>query len=319
MLAPGMAASRSRVYCSFGLSNTSSVVAASTMRPLLHHADVVGDDAHDREVVGDEEVRQAELGLQVGEQAQDLRLHEHVERRDRLVEDDDLGLQRERTRDGDALALAARELVRVAAARACAAATPGRAARRPRSRRDAWSPTLCVAQRLRDRVADVAQRVQRAVRVLEDRLHAAAEIEQLLAAHASPGRSPPTTILPLVGVLELQQQLRDGRLARARLAHERHGGALRDLERDVVDRREVLARPPADLEDLGEVLDHDRRGCAAAASSASARASAVAIRSIASPPRSLRRRPWPTRRPRPPDAWMRREARLGAAATSRCV
>ena len=34
MFAPGIAASRSRVYCSLGLSNTSSVDAASTMRPF---------------------------------------------------------------------------------------------------------------------------------------------------------------------------------------------------------------------------------------------------------------------------------------------
>ena len=86
------------MYCSLGLSNTSSVVAASTIAPRCITADVVGDDAHDREVVGDEQVGEPELGLQVGEQAQDLRLHEHVERRDRLVEHDDLGLQRERAR-----------------------------------------------------------------------------------------------------------------------------------------------------------------------------------------------------------------------------
>ena len=48
------------------------------------------------------------------EQVQDLRLHRHVERRDRLVADDQLRLQRERAGDADALPLAARELVRVA-------------------------------------------------------------------------------------------------------------------------------------------------------------------------------------------------------------
>ena len=84
------------------------------------------------------------------------------------------------------------------------------------------------------------------------------------------------------GVLELQQHLRDGRLARARLAHERHGGALRDLERDVVDRGE--ARPtPRILKTLVRFSTTIAGGCDAAASSASARASAVAIRSIVSP------------------------------------
>ena len=63
--------------------------------------------------MGDEEVAQAVLALQVAEQAQDLVLHEHVERRDRLVAHDDLGGEGERAGDRDALTLAARELGRV--------------------------------------------------------------------------------------------------------------------------------------------------------------------------------------------------------------
>ena len=42
----------------------------------------------------------------------DLRLHRDVERRDRLIGHDEIRLGRERARDGDALALAAGELVR---------------------------------------------------------------------------------------------------------------------------------------------------------------------------------------------------------------
>ena len=52
--------------------------------------------------------------LEVAQQVQDLRLDRDVERRDGLVGDDQLRLQRERARDADALALAAGELVRVA-------------------------------------------------------------------------------------------------------------------------------------------------------------------------------------------------------------
>ena len=64
------------------------------------------------EVVGDEDVGDAELALQALQQVDDLRLHRDVERRDRLVADDQRGLDRERAGDRDALALAARELVR---------------------------------------------------------------------------------------------------------------------------------------------------------------------------------------------------------------
>ena len=64
--------------------------------------------------MGDEDDRQAELALEVAQQVEDLRLDRDVERRDRLVGDQQLGLERERAGDADPLALAAGELVRVA-------------------------------------------------------------------------------------------------------------------------------------------------------------------------------------------------------------
>ncbi len=64
----------------------------STILPLLHHADPVGDLAHDAEVVGDEQHRHAEPRLHVLEQLQDLRLHRDVERGGRLVGDQQVGL-----------------------------------------------------------------------------------------------------------------------------------------------------------------------------------------------------------------------------------
>ena len=50
----------------------------------------------------------------VVEEAQHLRLDRDVERRDRLVGDQELGLHRQGAGDADALPLAARELVRIA-------------------------------------------------------------------------------------------------------------------------------------------------------------------------------------------------------------
>ena len=66
---------------------------------------------HHGQVVGDEQIRQVQLVLQVHQQVNDLRLDRHVERRHRLVADDELWIERERARDTDALALAAGELV----------------------------------------------------------------------------------------------------------------------------------------------------------------------------------------------------------------
>ncbi len=82
---------------------------------LGHHADAVGDLADDAEVVGDEEHRHALLGLQLGEQFEDLRLHGDVERGGRLVGDQQFRLVGERHGDHHALALAAGELVRIGA------------------------------------------------------------------------------------------------------------------------------------------------------------------------------------------------------------
>ena len=80
------------------------------------------------------------------EQIDDLRLDRDVERRDRLVADDQLRLAGQRAGDADALALAAGELVRIArrharaAGRPCAAEPPpGLAARRRRPGRAARS------------------------------------------------------------------------------------------------------------------------------------------------------------------------------------
>ena len=79
----------------------------------VHHGDAVADVAHHRQVVRDEQVGDAELGLQVHQQVDHLRLHRDVERRHRLVADDQLRVQRQRAGDAEALALAAGELVRI--------------------------------------------------------------------------------------------------------------------------------------------------------------------------------------------------------------
>ena len=60
-----------------------------------------------REVVGDEQISEAEPRLQILEQVDDLRLDRHVERRDRLVADDQLRLDREGAGDADPLTLPA--------------------------------------------------------------------------------------------------------------------------------------------------------------------------------------------------------------------
>ena len=63
--------------------------------------------------MADEQIGDAELLLQVLHQVQHLRLHRHVQCTDRLVGHDEFRAGDERPGNGDALALAARKLVRV--------------------------------------------------------------------------------------------------------------------------------------------------------------------------------------------------------------
>ena len=83
---------------------------------LVHHHHAVGQRAHDAEVVADEQHRQPHLVLQVLQQPDDLRLHRDVERRGRLVRHQHRRLEDQRPGDGDALALPARQFVRIALA-----------------------------------------------------------------------------------------------------------------------------------------------------------------------------------------------------------
>ena len=77
----------------------------------------MADVLDDGEVVGDEQIGEAELLLQIHQQVDDLRLHRNVERRHRLVADDQLRVERQRAGDADALALPAGEFVRIAVER----------------------------------------------------------------------------------------------------------------------------------------------------------------------------------------------------------
>ena len=72
------------------------------------------DVPHQPQIVRNEQVGQLQLLLQIHQQVDDLRLDRDVERRHRLVGDDERRVERERARQPDALALAAAELVRVA-------------------------------------------------------------------------------------------------------------------------------------------------------------------------------------------------------------
>src|SRR6516162_4465967 len=78
----------------------------------VHDDDHVAHMRNGCEIVGDEQVGQAQLSLQIPQQVEDLGTDRHVKRGHGLVEHDKLRRQCQSARDGDALPLPARELVR---------------------------------------------------------------------------------------------------------------------------------------------------------------------------------------------------------------
>ena len=78
----------------------------------IHHPDPGRHEPHHRQIVGDQQIGEAEPLLQIAHEIENLRLDRDVERRGRLVADDQIGVRGDRARDRDPLALAAGEFVR---------------------------------------------------------------------------------------------------------------------------------------------------------------------------------------------------------------
>src|SRR5258706_5208516 len=79
----------------------------------IHYRDAVTDMGHHSEIMCDEQIGKIMLALEVDQQIDHLGLDRHIERRYRLIADDQPRPQRQSPRDADALALAAGELVRI--------------------------------------------------------------------------------------------------------------------------------------------------------------------------------------------------------------
>src|SRR5215475_3455766 len=82
--------------------------------PGIHDGHLVAQLRHDAQVMGDEQDRCAVRVPKPQQQLQDLCFERHVQRRSRLIGDDQLWLEQQCHRDHDALAHTAGELVRIA-------------------------------------------------------------------------------------------------------------------------------------------------------------------------------------------------------------
>ena len=195
--------------------------------------------------------------LDLLQELQDLGLHRDVERRGRLVGDQEVGFVGERHGDHDALALAAGELVRIGAEPLLRVANAdfGQQFEDALARPLAGRP-LMDRQDLADLPLDRVQRIERRHRLLEDHGDAVAAdpaqflvgrgeqimaVEQDLAAFGCSRRR--------IGQ-QLQHRERRHRLARAGFADQRDGLARADGKGHAIDRDgAVLALDEMDGED----------------------------------------------------------------------
>ena len=232
----------------------------------VHDGDAVRDVAHDREIVRDEEVREPELCLEILEEVDDLRLDRHVQRRHRLIADDQRWLDGERPRDPDALALTARELVRIAVRVLRQESHVGQQLAHAPGALRAVADDAVNGQRLGDDLPDRHPRIQRAVRILEDHLHLATDRTQRVLVERRQVASLEED-LTAGRPLELQDASAGRRLAAPGLADEPEGLAAADLEAHAVDGTDEAASAPeqsaADLEVFHQIRDLQERDAVA--------------------------------------------------------
>jgi hypothetical protein len=205
--------------------------------------------------VGDEQVGEVELVLQVGQQVEDLGPDGDVQGGHRLVADDQLGPQGQRPGHAHALALAAGELGRVAIVVLGVEPDQLHQLLDPASaRRPGRDPVD--GQRVADDGADAPVGVERPVGVLEDHLELAPVGPELPARQG--GDVVPVEDHPAGGEgVQAGGAAGQGGLAAAGLADQAEGLAAVDVQADPVDGVDGLGVPPGEDPPADrEVLDH---------------------------------------------------------------
>ena len=185
----------------------------------------------------------------------DLRLDDHVERRRRLVRDDHLRLEDQRQRDHDALAHAARELVRVLAEAGGWDAHAGERLERADSHLVLGEARLVGLERLEEVLLDRDQGIEAGHRLLEDQSElGTAQLAHLLCRHVGQIAPPVEDLARDAGAVGRKAEKRpaQGGLAASGFPDQAEGLSRADVQAHPVDRahRLVLGRVP-DAEVLG--------------------------------------------------------------------
>ena len=207
-----------------------------------------------------------ELAAQVEQQPHDLRLDRDIERTDGLVANEDFRPQHERARDADALALAARELVRVAIELAAVSPTRRSTSTTRRARRPRRAPADA-SKRLADDVAHGHARVQRRERILEHHLNVAPKARSPAVDSAAVSRPSTATEPEVTGTS--QDRARQRGLAAAGFADDAERLTRGEREIDAVDGpQHLFRREPTGARDgevhFDAVRGDQRRGVRAA-------------------------------------------------------
>ena len=145
----------------------------------IHNRDLIADVLHDAQVVGDKEVGQIHLFLQILEQVEHLGADRNVQRRNRLVADDHFGVVDQGPGDNDSLALAAGKFVRIFVQVFFTQADNIQHLDDPLAAFRLGDVVREVQRRLH-RLHDGLSWIERCKRVLEDQLHLSAVLHHLV-------------------------------------------------------------------------------------------------------------------------------------------
>ena len=212
----------------------------------VHHVDLVRDVARAREVVRDVEEGDLLALLELADEVEDPEPDRHVEHRDRLVREHDLRLDGKRAGDRHALALTARQLVRVLPGHVGGGHEANRleevaerdrstwssgTTRWIRSGRARWWPTRLTGFS----EANGSWKINCTWDAVPAQRATAAEARDVLVLEQDRARRR---------LVQLAEQPSDGALAAPALAHERRDGSGPEREAHVVHRTQHLARAP---------------------------------------------------------------------------
>ena len=134
---------------------------------------------HNGQIVRHKNIRQPVFFLQIHHQVQDLRLNGNVQRRNRLIADDKLRIQRQRAADADSLPAATVQLMRVAVLIALGKPDGIHNLADALVQLLLASADMIYLQRLADNFRDRLSRIQGRIRVLKHHLHIAPQLVQL--------------------------------------------------------------------------------------------------------------------------------------------